>query len=181
MAGRKEAGSNTVAVANGVKREAQRINQDIPGIEMITLIDNAVYVERAMMSVTQSLLLGGAIAIFILLMFLRNISTTVIISTAIPISVIATFALVYFCGFTLNMMTFGGLALGIGMLLDNAIVVLDNIYHKREHGVAAYEAAVTGASEECATFTASPPIMPMAFIPAIFMLGMPRVIVAALA
>jgi HAE1 family hydrophobic/amphiphilic exporter-1 len=177
----KQSGSNTVAVANGVKREAQRINQDIPGIEMITLIDNAKYVERAMMSVTQSLLLGGAIAIFILLMFLRNISTTIIISTAIPISVIATFALVYFCGFTLNMMTFGGLALGIGMLLDNAIVVLDNIYHKREHGMAAFEAATLGASEVWSAVTASTLTTLVVFIPVIFMRGMSGVMFQALA
>jgi len=177
----KQSGSNTVAVAEGVQREVRRINQDFEGLEIITLIDNAKYVERAMNSVTQSLLIGGAIAIFVLLLFLRNISTTVIIGTAIPISVIATFALIYFCGFTLNMMTFGGLALGIGMLLDNAIVVLDNIFHKREHGIGAYEGAVKGAGEVWSAVTASTLTTLVVFIPVIFMRGMSGVMFQALA
>jgi len=177
----KQSGSNTVAVSSGVMREVRRINQDIDGLEIITLIDNAKYVERAMMSVTQALLMGGAIAILVILLFLRNISSTAIISAAIPISIIATFALVYFCGFTLNMMTFGGLALGIGMLLDNAIVVLDNIYHKRENGVGAYEAAVKGTSEVWSAVTVSTISTLVVFIPVIFMRGMSGIMYQSLA
>jgi len=177
----KQSGSNTVAVSAGVMREVNRINQDIDGLEIITLIDNAKYVERAMMSVTQALLLGGAIAILVILLFLRNISSTAIISAAIPISIIATFALVYFCGFTLNMMTFGGLALGIGMLLDNAIVVLDNIYHKRENGVNAYDAAVKGTSEVWSAVTVSTISTLVVFIPVIFMRGMSGIMYQSLA
>jgi len=177
----KQSGSNTVAVAAGVQREVRRINQDFEGLEIITLIDNAKYVERALMSVTQSLLMGGGIAIFVLLLFLRNISTTVIITTAIPISVVATFVLIYFCGFTLNTMTFGGLALGIGMLLDNAIVVLDNIYHKREHGAEPFEGAVKGVSEVASAVTASTLTTLVVFIPVVFMRGMSGVMFQALA
>jgi HAE1 family hydrophobic/amphiphilic exporter-1 len=177
----KQSGSNTVAVAAGVQREVRRINQDFEGLEIITLIDNAKYVQRAMGSVTQALLLGGAIAVFVLMLFLRNISTTVIITTAIPISIVATFVLIYFCGFTLNTMTFGGLALGIGMLLDNAIVVLDNIYHKREHGVEAFEGAVKGVSEMASAVTASTLTTLVVFIPVIFMRGMSGVMFKSLA
>jgi HAE1 family hydrophobic/amphiphilic exporter-1 len=177
----KQSGSNTVAVSAGVQREVRRVNQDIEGLEIITLIDNAKYVERAMMSVAQALLLGGIIAIFVILLFLRNVSTTAIISAAIPISIIATFALVYFSGSTLNMMTFGGLALGIGMLLDNAIVVLDNIYHKREHGIGAYDAAVKGASEVWSAVTASTITTLVVFIPVIFMRGMAGIMYQSLA
>ncbi|MCL2219835.1 MAG: efflux RND transporter permease subunit [Chitinispirillia bacterium] len=177
----KQTGSNTVAVAQGVQREVRRVNQDIDGLEIITLIDNAKYVERAMMSVAQALVLGGVIAIIVILLFLRNISTTVIISVAIPISIIATFALVYFCGFTLNMMTFGGLALGIGMLLDNSIVVLDSIYHKRENGVNPYDAAVKGTSEVWSAVTASTITTLVVFIPVIFMRGMSGIMYQSLA
>ncbi|MDR2578244.1 MAG: efflux RND transporter permease subunit, partial [Chitinispirillales bacterium] len=177
----KQSGSNTVAVAQGVEREINRIHQDIPELEILTLIDNAKYVERAMMSVTQALLLGGAIAIFVLMLFLRNISTTVIISVSIPISIVATFALVYFAGFTLNMMTFGGLALGIGMLLDNAIVVLDNIFHKREQGMEAKEGAVRGTSEVLSAVIASTITTLVVFIPVIFMRGMSGIMFQSLA
>jgi len=177
----KQTGSNTVAVAQAVQREVRRINQDIDGLEIITLIDNAVYVERAMMSVTQALLLGGIIAIFVILLFLRNVTSTVIIGLAVPISVIATFALVYFCGFSLNMMTFGGLALGIGMLLDNSIVVLDNIYHKRENGVNPYDAAVKGTKEVCSAIIASTVTTLVVFIPVIFMRGMSGIMYQSLA
>ncbi|MCL2689244.1 MAG: efflux RND transporter permease subunit [Chitinispirillia bacterium] len=177
----KQTGTNTVAVAQAVQREVRRINQDIDGLEIITLIDNAVYVERAMMSVTQALLLGGMIAIFVILLFLRNVTSTVIIGMAVPISVIATFALVYFCGFSLNMMTFGGLALGIGMLLDNSIVVLDNIYHKRENGVNPYDAAVKGTKEVCSAIIASTVTTLVVFIPVIFMRGMSGIMYQSLA
>jgi len=177
----KQTGTNTVAVAQAVQREVRRINQDIDGLEIITLIDNAVYVERAMMSVTQALLLGGIIAIFVILLFLRNVTSTVIIGLAVPISVIATFALVYFCGFSLNMMTFGGLALGIGMLLDNSIVVLDNIYHKRENGVNPYDAAVKGTKEVCSAIIASTVTTLVVFIPVIFMRGMSGIMYQSLA
>jgi HAE1 family hydrophobic/amphiphilic exporter-1 len=177
----KQSGSNTVAVANAVKREVRRVNEDIPALNILTLIDNSQFIERAIEAVTLALLLGGAIAILILLMFLRNIATTIIISVAIPISLVATFALVYFAGFTLNMMTFGGLALGIGMLLDNAIVVLDNIYHKRELGMEAKEGAVRGVSEVTPAVVASTLTTLVVFIPVIFMRGMTGIMFMALA
>lgn len=177
----KQAGSNTVAVADGVEREIERINKDIEGLNIKVLVDNAQYIRNSIFSVAQALFLGGAIAIFVLLLFLRNITTTLIISVAIPISVIVTFALIYFCGFTLNMMTFGGLAMGIGMLLDNAIVVLDNIFHKRENGVRANEAAVKGVSEVSSAVIAATLTTLVVFIPVIFMRGMSGIMFKSLA
>ena len=177
----KQTGSNTVAVADAVKREVERINRDIDGLDIKILVDNSQMVRNSIFSVARSLFLGGTIAIFVLLIFLRNITTTLIISVAIPISIVATFALVYFAGFTLNMMTFGGLALGIGMLLDNAIVVLDNIFHKREKGQGAYEAAVRGASQVSSAVIAATLTTLVVFIPVVFMRGMTGIMFQSLA
>jgi HAE1 family hydrophobic/amphiphilic exporter-1 len=133
----KQSGTNTVEVANGVLKEIERINKDIPQIQVIPIIDTSDYIKRSITNVGSSIIYGGSLAVFVLLLFLRNIASTAVIATAIPISVIATFALMYFGGFTLNLMTLGGLALGIGMLVDNAIVVLENIYRLEESGVEA--------------------------------------------
>ncbi|MFP4012463.1 MAG: efflux RND transporter permease subunit [Chitinispirillaceae bacterium] len=177
----KQSGTNTVAVANGVHRELSRINRDISGFDIIPLIDTSKYIERSIGAVANALLIGGAIALLVLLLFLRNISTTLIISVAIPISIIATFALVYFSGLTLNLMTFGGLALGIGMLLDNAIVVLDNIYHKRENGEEAEASAVKGAGEVWSAVTASTLTTLVVFFPVVFIQGMSGIMFRSLA
>ncbi|KMQ50026.1 acriflavin resistance protein [Chitinispirillum alkaliphilum] len=177
----KQSGTNTVAVAKGVHRELERINRDIPEIELLPIMDTSEYVERSIQAVAYSLMLGGIIAILVLLLFMRNISTTLIIATAIPICIIATFALVYYSGLTLNMMTFGGLALGIGMLLDNAIVVLDNIYHKRENGEESFDSAVRGGAEVWSAVTASTLTTLAVFFPVMFIRGMSGVMFQSLA
>jgi len=177
----KQEGTNTVAVADGVQREIRRINEDFEDLQIITMVDNAQYVRNSINSVAIALILGGAIAILVILLFLRNITTTLIIGVAIPISVVATFSLVYFSGFTLNMMTFGGLALGIGMLLDNAIVVLDNIFHKREKGANAIDGAIQGASEVSSAVIAATLTTLVVFIPVIFMRGMTGILFQSLA
>ncbi|HLV31807.1 MAG TPA: efflux RND transporter permease subunit [Chitinispirillaceae bacterium] len=177
----KQSGTNTVAVANAVKKEVRRINQDFPQISMIPRIDTSKYISDSIKSVGIALLMGGIIAIIILLMFLRNISSTLIIAITIPVSVVATFALVYFGGFTLNMMTFGGLALGIGMLVDNAIVVLDSIFHHREQGEKPVEGAVIGASEVASAVTASTLTTLVVFFPVIFIRGISGIMFRQLA
>ncbi|MBM3285193.1 MAG: efflux RND transporter permease subunit, partial [Candidatus Aminicenantes bacterium] len=128
----KQSGKNTVKVAEGVLKEVERIQQDLPQIQLIPVSDSSQYIKRAINNVSNAALYGGVLAIFVLLFFLLSIRSTLVIATAIPISIIATFSLIYFGGFTLNIMTLGGLALGIGMLVDNAIVVLENIYRLRE-------------------------------------------------
>ena len=109
----KQSGTNTVEIARKVMQEVERINQDLRQIELIPIIDSSDYIQRSISSVSSSLFYGGLFAIIVLLFFLRSVSSTAIISAAIPISIIAAFALMYFSGFTLNIMTLGGLALGI--------------------------------------------------------------------
>jgi HAE1 family hydrophobic/amphiphilic exporter-1 len=168
----KQSGTNTVTVAEAVRKEIDRINRDMPQLKLIPIMDSSVYIRQSINNVTSSAIIGGLLAIFILLVFLRNLKSTAIISTAIPVSVIATFGLIYFSGFTLNMMTLGGLALGVGMLLDNSIVVLENIYRLREEGMKRLDAAVQGTKEVAAPIIASTLTTLVVFLPLIFVRGM---------
>ena len=168
----KQSGKNTVDVARGALRELERINRDIPQIRIVPIINTADYIQRSIKNVGSSALYGGLLAVAVLLFFLRNVRSTVVIATAIPVSVIATFALLYFSGFTLNIMTLGGLALGIGMLVDNAIVVLENIFRLRESGRGSREAAVEGAEEVMAAVVASTLTTVVVFLPLVFVRGM---------
>ena len=168
----KQSGTNTVEVASGVLKELERINRDIPQIQISPIIDSSDYIKRSITNVGTTVLYGSVLAIFVLLLFLRNIPSTAIIATSIPISIIATFSLMYFGGFTLNLMTLGGLALGIGMLVDNAIVVLENIYRLREAGVGPEESAVNGSQEVMSAVIASTLTTLVVFLPLIFVRGM---------
>jgi hydrophobic/amphiphilic exporter-1 (mainly G- bacteria), HAE1 family len=177
----KQSGTNTVAVAKAVIKEIDKINADMPQISLIPVMDSSVYIRRSINNVGMAAVLGGILAIFVLLLFLRNVKSTMIISTAIPISIIATFGLLYFSGFTLNIMTLGGLALGIGMLLDNSIVVLENIFRLREKGMDQKEAAIQGSSEVAAPIIAATITTLVVFLPLIFMRGMSGVMFKQLA
>ncbi|MCB2199100.1 efflux RND transporter permease subunit [bacterium] len=168
----KQSGANTVDVVDAVKEEMERINQDIPQIRMVPIRDTSVYIRNSINNVGRSTLVGGILAVLILFLFLRNVSSTAIIATAIPVSIIATFGLIYFGGFTLNLMTFGGLALGIGMLVDSSIVVLENIYRLRESGKSAVEAALLGTSEVGSAIIASTTTTLVVFLPVVFMRGL---------
>ncbi|UCH23030.1 MAG: efflux RND transporter permease subunit [Deltaproteobacteria bacterium] len=168
----KQSGKNTVEVASGVLKEIERINTDIPHIQITSIIDTSDYIKRSITNVGTTILYGSALAVLVLLLFLRNISSTAIITTTIPISVIATFALIYFGGFTLNLMTLGGLALGVGMLVDNAIVVLENIHRLRESGQDPETAALNGSKEVVAAVIASTITTLVVFLPLIFVRGM---------
>jgi len=168
----KQSGKNTVEIATRVLREIDRINRDIPQIEIISIIDTSDYIQRSITNVGSIILYGGVLAICVLLLFLRNIPSTAVIATTIPISVVATFALMYFNGFTLNLMTLGGLALGVGMLVDNAIVVLENIYRHRESGKDAKSSAIMGSQEVTAAVIASTLTTLAVFLPLIFVRGM---------
>ncbi len=168
----KQSGTNTVAVAKATLAELEQINLDVPQVKLIPIMDSSIYINRSIRNVGMSAVLGGILAIFVLLFFLRNLRSTAIISTAIPVSVIATFGLLYFSGFTLNLMSLGGLALGVGMLLDNSIVVLENIYRLREKGMSKMEAAVEGAREVTAPIIASTLTTLVVFLPLIFVRGM---------
>jgi|GEM_PF-6578 len=177
----KQSGVNTVAVAKGVLKEIERINRDIPQLKIIPLSNNASFIENSITDIGISLIMGGSIAVFVLLLFLRNVPSTFIIATTIPVSIIATFALIYFGGLTLNMMTFGGLALGIGMLVDNSIVVLDNIFRHRENGANAIESSFKGSSEVISAVFASTLTTLVVFFPVIFIRGISGIMFRQLA
>ena len=181
LAVNKQSGKNTVEVASGVLKEIERINQDLRGIHVISIIDTSNYIKRSITNVGTSILYGGLLAVVVLLIFLRNLPSTMVIATAIPVSVVATFALMYFGGFTLNLMTLGGLALGIGMLVDNAIVVLENIYRLRESGESRHAAAINGAQEVTAAVIASTLTTLIVFLPLVFAQGMSGILFRQLA
>jgi HAE1 family hydrophobic/amphiphilic exporter-1 len=168
----KQSGANTVSVAEDVNAEIDRINRDMPQIRILPLIDTSKYIRQSVNNVAMATMLGGLLAIVVLFLFLRNISSTAIIATAIPISVLATFGLMYFSGFTLNIITFGGLALGIGMLVDSAIVVLENIYRHREQGSSLKQSALDGTEEVSSAIVASVLTTIVVFVPVVFIRGM---------
>lgn len=168
----KQSGANTVNVAEAVRDELEKIGRDIPQIKIDSRLDTSVYIKQSIDNVGRSTLIGGFLAIIILFLFLRNLSSTGIIATAIPISIIATFGLMYFGGFTLNIITFGGLALGIGMLVDCSIVVLENIYRHREEGKTPIASALIGTSEVWSAIVASTLTTIVVFFPVVFLRGM---------
>jgi hydrophobic/amphiphilic exporter-1 (mainly G- bacteria), HAE1 family len=177
----KQAGANTVEVAEGVMREVALINADYPNVRVMTIIDTSKYIRNSIANVRNSAAIGGLLAVFVLLFFLRSERSTLVIATSIPISVVATFALVYFSGYTLNIMTFGGLALGVGMLVDNAIVVLENIFRKKEEGADAKTSATEGTGEVAMAITASTLTTMAVFLPIVFMEGVSGVMYKQLA
>ncbi|WP_028571868.1 efflux RND transporter permease subunit [Desulfonatronum lacustre] len=181
LAVRKQAGTNTVQVAQTVLRELERINADFPQIQITSIIDTSKYIQQSITNVGRSILFGGTLAVLVLLFFLRNIRSTLVIATGIPISIIATFTLIYFGGFTLNLMTLGGLALGVGMMVDNAIVVLENIYRLRERGGEGKAVAVQGTSQVAAAVTASTITTLVIFLPMVFLEGVAGVMFRQLA
>jgi len=182
LAIRKQAGANTVEVARRVLAEVEAVNAEFPQIDMVPVIDQGNFIERAIANVSQSLLYGGALAVLVLLFFLRDLRSTLVISLAIPISVIATFALLYFGGFTLNLMTLGGLALGVGMMVDSSVVVLENIFRRRqERGEDPDTAAVEGAGEVASAVIAGTVTTLVIFLPLVFVQGVSGVLFKELA
>ena len=168
----KQSGKNTVEVAQAVLKEMELIQRDIPQITLVPIIDSSKYIQSSISNVGRAAVFGGLLAVLVLLFFLRSFRSTTVIATAIPISIIATFALIYFGGFTLNIMTLGGLALGIGMLVDNAIVVLENIYRIQESGEKPVQAAINGTGEVTSAIIASTLTTLAVFLPLIFLRGM---------
>jgi hydrophobic/amphiphilic exporter-1 (mainly G- bacteria), HAE1 family len=167
----KQSGKNTVAVADLVRREVERVNREVPGIKMIVTQDNSVFIQRAINNVQEHALVGGVLVVLIIFAFLRDVRSTFIVCTSIPVSVIGTFALLYFGGFTLNTMTFGGLALGIGMIVDAAIVVLENTHRHLHMGKDKMTAAIDGSEEVWSAILASTLTHIAVFIPLLFLSG----------
>src|SRR5690606_19936182 len=145
------------------------INAEFPQLRVVAVSNQGNFIERSISNVARSVAYGGVFAVLVLLLFLRSIRSTAVISVAIPISIVATCALVYFCGFTLNLMTLGGLALGVGMMVDSSIVVLENVYRRRsEQGEGAVAAAIGGAAEVGPAILASTLTTLVIFLPLVF-------------
>jgi HAE1 family hydrophobic/amphiphilic exporter-1 len=179
---RKQPEANTVEVARAVLAEVEKVNHAFPQIRITPVINQGNFIERAIANVARSVLYGGALAVLVLLFFLRNLRSTLVISLAIPISVVATFGLLYFGGFTLNLMTLGGLALGVGMMVDSSVVVLENIFRRQqEHGESPAEASVHGTGEVASAVVAGTVTTLVIFLPLIFVQGVSGVLFKELA
>ncbi|MDO9519253.1 MAG: efflux RND transporter permease subunit [Pseudohongiella sp.] len=166
---RKQSGANTVAVAEAIKREAARISAERSDINMIVVQDQSQFIQQSIDSVRNSALWGGMLTVIVLMAFFRNGSITMVISVAIPIAIISTFGLLYFGGLTLNQMSFGGLALGVGMIVDNAIVVIENIVRLRQNGASRMHAAAEGTRQVTGAVIASTLTTLVIFLPVMFM------------
>lgn len=174
---RKQADANTVEVSKRVLEQIEQVNEAFPQVSIIPVINQGNFIERSIANVGRSVGYGGLLAVAALLFFLRNLRSTLVISLAIPISMIATFALIYFGGFTLNLMTLGGLALGVGMMVDNSIVVLENIFrHREEKNESPLSASVFGAVEVGPAIVASTVTTLVIFLPLIFVRGISGVL-----
>ncbi len=178
----KESGANTLTVTDRVKKEVVLIEEEFKDdLEFYMVMDMGLPISRITSGAVANLIVGGILAIAIMFMFLRNWRPTLAISLAIPISVVATFIPIYLANFTLNIMTLGGLALGVGMLVDNSIVVIENIYRHLEMGKTKFKAAKVGASEVAMAITASTLTTIAVFFPMIFAEGMTGILVRGLA
>ena len=167
----KEPKYNTVEVVKSLNKSLADLAKALPGYEFINIKDQGKYINSAIKEVQGSALIGIFLAVIILYVFLRRIGTTMVISVAIPISIIATFNLMYFSHLTLNIMTLGGLALGAGRLVDDAIVVLENITRNREEGMSLKDAAIIGTGQVGGAITASTVTTIVVFLPIVYLRG----------
>ncbi len=171
----KEGGTNTVTVAAAVLDRVAELEQDLeaidPQLELSVLADQSRYIRDSVSAVIETALIGGSLAIVVLFLFLRSAPKTLIIGISIPVSVVATFFLMYVAGVSLNIMSLGGITLGIGLLLDNSIVVLEAIQRRRDQGLGVVEAARAGASEVGRAVIASTITTVCVFVPIVFVEG----------
>jgi len=178
----KRSGANTVITAEAVKKEMTRILEILPqNIKFYPWLDQSDMIQMVIRRTRDNALIGGILAVFFILVFLRNWRPTVTIALAIPLSVIITFIAIYAAGYTINLLTLGGLALGIGMLVDDAIVVIENIFRHMEDGAGPEESAKKGASEVGMAITASTLTTIAVFFPMMFSAGITGKMTRALA
>ena len=172
MALYKEGDANTVAVAKRVQAKIKQLQDELPeNTELKILSNQAEFIEKAIDEVKQTAIIGGLLAIVVLYLFLGKFKPTIIIALAIPTSIIATFNLMFANNISLNIMSLGGIALAVGLLVDNAIVVLENIYRKKEQGQDVEQAAIEGTNEVSGAVTASTLTTLAVFAPLAFVTG----------
>ncbi len=171
----KQTGYSTGDVSDRVLDRLEQIRKDHAGIDTVVLMDQGVYIDLIVNSVLQNLVYGAVLAIIILLVFLKSLRPTFVIACSIPISIMTALVAMYFSGITLNIISLSGLALGVGMLVDNSIVVIENIYRMRnEEGASAKEAAITGARQVGGAIAASTLTTVCVFLPIVFTTGVTR-------
>lgn len=167
----KEMQYNTVKVVDLISRQLGVIEQALPGYRFQIISNQGTFINQAIGEVKSSALLGMVLAVLVLFVFLRRIGTTLIVSLSIPVSIVATFNLMYFNGLTLNVMTLSGLALGGGMLVDNAIVVIESIFRNHERGLSRKDSIITGTSEVSGAVIASTLTTIVVFLPIVYLHG----------
>ena len=167
----KETRFNTVRAVEALEKAIEEMGLALPGYKFQVVENQGDYISSAIGEVEESALMGISFAVLVLFVFLRRMGPTLIISIAIPVSIVATFNLMYFNGLTLNIMTLGGLALGAGMLVDNAIVVMENIYRNRDMGMSVKEAAIKGTAQVGGAITASTITTVIVFLPIVYLHG----------
>ncbi|MCP1102829.1 multidrug efflux pump subunit AcrB [Aequitasia blattaphilus] len=170
----KQTGYSTGDISDKVLNKMVELGEEDENLEYLTLMDQGVYIDLTINSVFQNLIYGGLLAVLILLVFLKNIRPTFVIACSIPISIMTALVLMYFSGVTLNVISLSGLALGVGMLVDNSIVVIENIYRMRNEGIPAKEAAIKGATEVGSAIIASTLTTVCVFLPIVFTTGITR-------
>ena len=168
----KQSTANVVNVSTAVIRELDRVQMDYPHLTIDVFTDPADMIRSTLGAVTSSALMGVSLLIVVLYLFLRNVRSTIIVAVAMPVSIFATFILMFYSGITLNVMSLGGLALGVGLLIDNSIVVLESIYRKMEQGENRVSAAMNGAREVSLAITASTLTTIAVFLPISFFGGL---------
>src|SRR5437016_8365667 len=170
----KQSGANTVSTAQAVFDKIKQAQRMYPNLQFSLAYDQSQFIADSIKNVRDSALIGGALAILILLFFLRNIRSTLVVALSIPISIVSTFALLYVCGFTLNTMSLGGLALATGLIVDDAVVVLENIFrHIERDKKRSAEAAVSGTSEIMSAVLSSTITVMVVFLPLLLIKGQP--------
>jgi CzcA family heavy metal efflux pump len=178
----KTSGTNTIQVVDDVRKVLPKIQKMLPpGVVMLELFDQSTYIRNSVTNLQHEALLGAGLAVFVILIFLRNWISTMIVSIAIPISIVCAFILLYFNNLSLNIFTLGGLALGVGRLVDDAIVVLENIYRHRNSGKSPQEAAIQGSQEVGMAVLASTITTIVVFLPVAFIAGIAKLLFTPLA
>jgi len=178
----KRSDANPVEVARGVRAALKELEGELPpGMQVFTIFDQARYIETVLSNVLNQLVVGAVLAGLILFFFLRSLRSTLVLALAMPVSIITTFVLMRFGGLNLNLMTLGGLALGVGMMVDGGIVVLENIFRHREQGRQPAEAAVVGTGEVANAVTASILTNVVVFLPIVFTEGLAHELFSPLA
>ncbi|MDO5540410.1 MAG: efflux RND transporter permease subunit [Eubacteriales bacterium] len=170
----KQSGYSTGEVSDKIKKKFAELEEINGNIHIVSLMDQGIYIDLVVDSVIQNMLSGAGLAIIVLLLFLKSIGSTFVIACSIPISIMTAIVLMYFSGITLNIISLSGLALGIGMLVDNSIVVIENIYRMRGEGVSSKKAAVEGAKQVSGAIAASTLTTICVFAPIVFTEGITR-------